>query len=103
MIGKIVRLYLAPIKAYLLLALFVAFVSYVGYLKYQIGSYERQVSALTEQVKKCEDDRAYCEEANQFCQENTKTLIKHYESRKPLDLRDGEIRPNELKISPREK
>jgi len=101
MLSDILRLYLAPVKAYLLLALFVAGVSYVGYLKYQIGSYERQVSALQTQIATCEDDKKYHQTQSEFYQDNIKSLMKHYESRKPLEMKDGEIKPEELNVNPR--
>lgn len=101
MLGDILRLYLAPIKAYLLLALVLGAVGYVGYLKWQISSYELQVSSLQAQVSTCEEEKRYHQTQSEFYQDNVKPLMKHYESIRPLDMREGEIKPEELQISPR--
>lgn len=94
----LLRPYVTLIRLWCLIVAAVLVSGYIGYLHYRIQEAEKDIHFLKDTVRVCDEDRSRLRETNRIQAENLNAIDRYYRSRSCLNLRDGELTPEELRL-----
>ena len=94
----LLRPYFTILRLWCLIAAGVLVAGYIGYLHHRIQEAEKDIHLLKDTVRICDDDRSRLREKTRIQAHNLSALDRYYRSRSCLNLRDGELAPEELRL-----